>query len=79
MKYNPRLQVMLNAGYFDLATPFFQGIYEMKHLQMPDKLQSNISYEFYDSGHMVYAHDPSLKVFHDRVAAFIRRTESPSP
>ena len=80
MKYNPRLQVMLNAGYFDLATPFFQGVYEMKHLQMPDKLQSNVSYEFYDSGHMVYAHDPSLKVFHDRVAAFIHRTQSsPAP
>jgi carboxypeptidase C (cathepsin A) len=78
MKYNPRLQVMLNAGYFDLATPFFQGVYEMKHLQMPDKLQSNISYEFYDSGHMVYAHEPALKVFHDRVAAFIRRTVSSS-
>jgi carboxypeptidase C (cathepsin A) len=29
MKYNPDLKVMLNAGYFDLATPFFEGIYEM--------------------------------------------------
>jgi hypothetical protein len=28
MKYNPDLKVQLNAGYFDLATPFFEGVYE---------------------------------------------------
>jgi len=26
MKYNPNLKVQLNAGYFDLATPFYEGI-----------------------------------------------------
>ena len=36
MKYNPNLKVLLNAGYFDLATPFFQGNYqEMGHLPTP--------------------------------------------
>jgi carboxypeptidase C (cathepsin A) len=79
MKYNPRLRVQLNAGYYDLATPFFEGIYEMHHLQIPDKLQANISYQLYDSGHMVYAHEPSLKAFHDNVAVFIRRTATSSP
>ena len=46
MKYNPNLKVMLNGGYFDLATPFYQGMYEMAHLPMPDKLQANISYHY---------------------------------
>ena len=32
MKYNPDLKVLLNAGYFDLATPFYEGVYEMQHL-----------------------------------------------
>ncbi len=50
MKINPTLKVQLNAGYFDLATPFYQGVYEMHHLPMPAKLQSNIEYQFYDSG-----------------------------
>jgi carboxypeptidase C (cathepsin A) len=71
MKYNPQLKVMLNAGYFDLATPFFEGIYEMEHLPMPASLQKNIEYQFYESGHMVYAHEPSLKAIHENVAAFI--------
>ena len=35
MKYNPDLKVLLNAGYFDLATPFYEGVYEMQHLPIP--------------------------------------------
>src|SRR5208337_5404039 len=61
IKYNPDLKVMVNAGYFDLATPFFEGVYEMQHLPIPAKLQKNIEFKFYESGHMVYAHEGSLK------------------
>ena len=74
MKLNPNLKVQLNAGYFDLATPFYQGVYEMHHLPIPPSLQSNIEFRFYDSGHMVYAKDSSLRQLHDNVADFIRRT-----
>ena len=74
MKINPNLKVQLHAGYFDLATPFYQGVYEMHHLPIPASLQANIEYKFYDSGHMVYAKDSSLKLLHDNVADFIRRT-----
>jgi carboxypeptidase C (cathepsin A) len=76
MKVNPNLKVQLNAGYFDLATPFYQGIYEMHHLPIPAALQANIDYKFYESGHMVYAKDSSLKLLHDNVAGFIRRTSN---
>jgi len=76
MKINPNLRVQLNAGYFDLATPFYQGVYEMHHLPVPASLQANIEYKFYDSGHMVYAKDSSLKLLHDNVAEFIRRTDN---
>jgi carboxypeptidase C (cathepsin A) len=78
MKINPNLKVQLNAGYYDLATPFYQGVYEMHHLPIPANLQSNIEYKFYDSGHMVYAKDASLKMLHDNVAGFIRRTSNPA-
>jgi carboxypeptidase C (cathepsin A) len=77
MKINPNLKIQLHAGYFDLATPFYQGIYEMHHLPIPAGLFSNIEYKFYDSGHMVYAKDASLKLLHDNVVEFIRRTGSP--
>jgi len=73
MKTNPNLKVQLNAGYFDLATPFFQGVYELKHLPIPAELQNNIEYQFYDSGHMMYAKESSLKTMHDAVANFISK------
>ena len=74
MKYNPNLKICLNGGYFDLATPFYEGIYEMHHLDIPQKLESNIEYHYYESGHMVYANEASLHQIHDNVAAFIRKT-----
>ncbi len=40
MKYNPRLKVMLNGGYFDLATPYFAARYEMSHLPIQASLRS---------------------------------------
>ncbi len=76
MKYNPQLKVMVNGGYYDLATPFYEGWYEMHHLPIPAKLQANIEYHYYQSGHMVYAHEQSLKELHDSVAGFIRRTDN---
>ena len=76
MKYNPNLKVQMNGGYFDIATPFYQAVYELQHLSMPAKLQSNIEMKFYPSGHMVYANEASLKALHDNVAAFIGRTHA---
>ena len=70
MKQNPRLKVMVNGGYYDLATPFFAAEYEDKHLPIPQALAKNIKYAWYESGHMVYVNDESLKQLHDRVAAF---------
>jgi carboxypeptidase C (cathepsin A) len=77
MKYNPKLKVMLNGGYFDLATPYFAARYEMNHLPLPANLRQNIEYSWYESGHMVYVHEDSLKQLHDKVAAFIASTYKP--
>ncbi len=76
MIQNPKLKVMLNAGFYDLATPYYEGIYEMRQLPIPRKLQANIEYAQYESGHMVYAHEQSLKEIHDKVADFVRRTDN---
>ena len=76
MKQNPGLKVMVNGGYYDLATPFYEGWYEDHHLPIPQSLTGNIEYRYYPSGHMVYAHEESLKQLHDNVSAFIRRTDN---
>jgi carboxypeptidase C (cathepsin A) len=76
MKTNPRLKVMVNGGYYDLATPFFAAQYEDKHLPIPQSLAKNIEYDWYESGHMVYVRDECVKQLHDRVAAFITSTDA---
>nr|MDQ2972351.1 peptidase S10 [Pseudomonadota bacterium] len=76
MKYNPDLKVMLNGGFYDLATPYYAAIYELQHMPIPQRLRGNISYAFYPSGHMVYAHELSLKQLHDNVAHFIESTDN---
>ncbi|WP_449427091.1 S10 family peptidase [Rhodanobacter umsongensis] len=76
MKTNPDLRVMLNGGYYDLATPFFAADYEMHHMPIPAALDKNITYTWYPSGHMVYAHEASLKLLHDNVARFIEQTDN---
>jgi carboxypeptidase C (cathepsin A) len=79
MKMNPNLKVMMNGGYFDLATPFFAASYELQQLPIQPALQKNIEMRFYTSGHMVYAHEPDLKALHDNVAAFIGKTHEATP
>ena len=74
MKQNPDMKVMVNGGYYDVSTPYFEGKMEMRHLPVPPALQGNVEYRYYESGHMVYAHLPSLVALHDNVADFIRRT-----
>ncbi|HEU4856692.1 MAG TPA: peptidase S10 [Rhodanobacteraceae bacterium] len=76
MKYNPNLKIKLFGGFYDLATPFYTAVYEMEHLPIPESLQKNISYNFFPSGHMVYAHLPSLHQLHDDAAAFIEANDN---
>jgi carboxypeptidase C (cathepsin A) len=76
MKTDPRLKVYVNGGYYDLATPYFAADYEDHHLPIPASLEGNISYSWYPSGHMVYAHEPSLKSLHDNVVRFIDQTDN---
>jgi carboxypeptidase C (cathepsin A) len=76
MKQNPNLKVQLNGGYYDLATPYFAAVYELRQLPIQAALQNNIEMHFYPSGHMVYAHEPALQALHANVAAFIEKTRN---
>jgi len=76
MTVNPHMHVLLMGGYFDLGTLYFGATYEMKHLPMAEELQKNISYKFFQTGHMVYVNPEALKELHDTTAAFIKAGES---
>ena len=76
MKRNPKLKILLMGGYYDLGCTYFGATYEDKHLQIPQSLQNNISYHFFQTGHMVYITTPALKELHDETARFIHNTEN---
>jgi carboxypeptidase C (cathepsin A) len=68
---NPKLQVELEDGYYDLATPFFQAEYATEHLGLPENLQKNIHHKFYEAGHMMYLRPEDLPKLKSNVGAFI--------
>jgi carboxypeptidase C (cathepsin A) len=72
LKHNPNMHVLLAGGYFDLGTPFFGALYEIEQLNIPKKLQNNISWQFFPSGHMVYVNPKAHKALHDAAAKFIK-------
>lgn len=76
MKRNPKLKILLMGGYYDLGCTYFGATYEDKHLQIPASLEKNITYRFFQTGHMVYITTPALKALHDETATFIHNTEN---
>jgi carboxypeptidase C (cathepsin A) len=57
---NPFLKVFVANGYYDLATPFLATEYTFNHIDLPRELAGNLSMAYYEAGHMMYVHEPSL-------------------
>ena len=72
MTYNPHLKVFVANGYYDLGTPYFATEYTFSHLGLNKSLQKNISMAYYEAGHMMYIHMPSLKKMKADLVKFIR-------
>jgi carboxypeptidase C (cathepsin A) len=72
MTYNPHLKVFVANGYFDLGTPYFATEYTFNHLGLNKSLHQNVSMEYYEAGHMMYIHLPSLKKLKADLAKFIK-------
>ncbi|MFZ0545016.1 MAG: hypothetical protein WAM60_06245 [Candidatus Promineifilaceae bacterium] len=71
MSMNPYLKVFVACGYYDLATPYLATNYTFSHLALDDELQGNIAIHYYEAGHMMYVHIPSLAQLKEELAAFV--------
>ena len=74
MAKNPYMRIMIAAGYYDMATPFYAAEYTVSAMNLDPALRKNISFTYYDSGHMMYIEKGSLKKLKDDAAAFIQRS-----
>ncbi|MDA3877801.1 MAG: hypothetical protein PF483_12020 [Halothiobacillus sp.] len=76
MTMNPGLGLLVQQGYYDLATPFAATNYYLRHLDMPAAARERIRLDHYPAGHMMYLHEPSLKKYRDDLAAFVREYDN---
>jgi carboxypeptidase C (cathepsin A) len=72
MTQNPFLHVFVAQGYYDLATPFAAADYTFDHLELDPTLRPHLSGAYYEAGHMMYAHQPSLAKLKQDIAKFVQ-------
>lgn len=60
MVKNLHLRVWVCSGYYDMATPWYTTDYVMHHMFLPEELRKNVTTTYYEAGHMMYLHKPSL-------------------
>jgi len=72
MAKNPYMKVFLAQGYYDMATPFYAAEYTVSAMNLDPQLRKNVSFAYYESGHMMYIEKNSLKKLKDDATAFIQ-------
>jgi len=71
MSMNPQMRVLVASGYFDFATPHFAADFSIDHLGLAPELRKNVSVSYYEAGHMMYVHKPSLAKLAAELRAFV--------
>lgn len=69
MRQNKDFRVFVGNGYFDLATPFFATEHSMNHNGID---ASRVTMKYYEAGHMMYIHKPSLQALVADIRTFLQ-------
>ncbi|HEX2100021.1 MAG TPA: hypothetical protein VHF69_05135, partial [Candidatus Synoicihabitans sp.] len=71
MAMNPKMKVLVQAGYFDLACPYGTVQAAIDQLNITPELRRNVQIEYYEAGHMMYVHPGSMGKFSEHLRTFI--------
>lgn len=74
MAENPYLHVMIQSGYYDGATTYFDAKYSMWQLDPSGKMKDRLRFEGYRSGHMMYLRAEDLVSSNDHIRDFIKKS-----
>ena len=66
MSKNKFLKIWVLCGYYDMATPFFAAEWVYDHVFLNKSYEKNLKFTYYQSGHMIYMHKPSLVEFKEQ-------------
>lgn len=72
MAQNPYMKVMVQSGYFDGATTYFEAKYTLWQLDPSGKMKDRLRFEGYHSGHMMYLRAEDLKSSNEHLRSFIQ-------
>jgi carboxypeptidase C (cathepsin A) len=74
MAQNPYLHTMVQSGYFDGATTYFDAKYTMWHIDPSGKMKDRFSFKGYRSGHMMYLRAEDLATSNEDIRKFIEKS-----
>lgn len=74
MAQNPYLNVLIQSGYYDGATTYFNAKYTMWQVDPSGRMKDRFSFKGYRSGHMMYLRREDLKTANDDIRDFIKKT-----
>ena len=74
MAENPYMHLMIQSGYFDGATTYFDAKYTMWQIDPSGKLRDRMRFEGYRSGHMMYLRAEDLATSNEHIRDFIRKS-----
>ena len=72
MTQNPKMRLLVQQGYYDLATPYGATDHFIAHLRIEDALRANITVKYYEAGHMMYVNPKAMVDFARDLSEFIR-------
>lgn len=72
MAENEHLRVFCCNGYYDGATPFFGTEYTFAQMGLNGEFKDRVKMGYYEAGHMMYIHKPSIIKLKKDLAAFIQ-------
>lgn len=78
MNRAPHLRVLLQSGYYDLGTPYFSAELTFDHLHLEPEQARNVTMKRYESGHMMYLHEPSLGQMKADLVEFLATLRTPN-
>lgn len=74
MTKDPNVKVLILNGLYDIATVFYGVEHTIDHLGLKKEIKDNIIMKYYEAGHMMYIHQPSMEKFRKDVSEFIKST-----
>ena len=76
MAQNPYLKVLVQSGYYDGATTYFNAKYTMWQTDPSGRMKDRFFFKGYRSGHMMYLRSEDLKKSNDDLRDFIKNSSS---